>query len=91
MLACCYENFGAVPLLLPYIKDINEELKLGQTALHCAVAYSAPCKTIKLLLENGADGTMKDMDGRTPYDLYLCNNPDKFFSKTACLLKEASK
>lgn len=90
MLACYYGNFSAIPLLLPYIKNINENLKLGQTALHYAAAYSAPYKTIKLLLDNGADGTMEDVNGRTPYNLYLYNSPDKFHSKTARLLREAS-
>lgn len=90
MLACYYENFSAVPLLLPYVKDINENLKLGQTALHYAVAYSAPYKTVKLLLDNGADGTMEDLKGRTPYNLYLYCHPEKYQSKTARLLREVS-
>ena len=91
MLACYYENFSAVPLLLPYIKNINENLKLGQTALHYAAVYSAPYKTIKLLLDNGADVTMKDVNGRTPYDSYLYYHPEKYRSKTARLLREASE
>lgn len=88
--ALSFLNFNAVSILLPYTKNINSTNEKKQNVLHYAASYPAPYKTIKLLLENGADGTMKDRDGRTPYNLYLYNNPDKFFSKTARLLREAS-
>lgn len=88
--AISFENFDAIPILLPYTKNINSTNEYGHSALHYAASFPAPYKTIKLLLENGADGTMKDMNGRTPYDLYLHYHPDKFYSKTARLLREAS-
>lgn len=88
--AISFLNFDAVPVLLPYTKNINSTNEYGQNALFYAASYPAPYKTIKLLLDNGADGTMKDVNGRTPYDIYLCHSPDKFYSKTAHLLREAS-
>lgn len=88
--AISFLNFDAVPILLPYTKNINTTNKKGQNALHYAASYPAPYKTIKLLIDNGADFTMRDVDGRTPYDLYLYNSPDKFHSKTARLFREIS-
>lgn len=88
--AISFLNFDAVPILLPYTKNINTTNKKKQNALHYAASYPAPYKTIKLLLDNGADFTMEDVNGRTPYNLYLYNSPDKFHSKTARLLREAS-
>ncbi len=85
-----FENFNAIPILLPYTKNINSTNEYGHSALHYAASYPAPYKTIKLLLDNGADGTMEDLKGRTPYDIYLCHSPDKFYSKTARLLRESS-
>lgn len=84
-----YGSLASVSILVPYTKSINSTNEKKQTALHCAAAYPAPYKTIKLLLDSGADGTMKDADGRTPYDLYLSYNPDKYNSKIARLLREA--
>ncbi len=89
MAAITYGNFKSVSIVLPYIQDINSTNNTNYTALHYATWYPAPYKTIKLLLNNGADVTMKNVDGRTPYDIYLHYHPDKFFSKTARLLREA--
>ncbi len=85
-----FENFNAIPILLPYTKNINSTNEKKQNALHYAASYPAPYKTIKLLLDNGADGTMKDLKGRTPYDIYMFCHPEKYRSKTARLLREAS-
>ena len=83
-------NFNAIPILLPYTKNINSTNEYGHSALHYAASLPAPYKTVKLLLDNGADFTMRDADGRTPYNLYLYNSPDKFHSKTARLFREIS-
>lgn len=90
MAAITYGNFKSVPIVLPYIQNINSTNNTNYTALHYATWYPAPYKTIKLLLDNGADVTMKNVDGRTPYNLYLHYHPDKFYSKTARLLREVS-
>lgn len=52
--------------------------------------FRLPYKTVKLLLDNGADGTMKDSKGRTPYKFYLYCHSEEYRSKTARLLREAS-
>lgn len=83
-------NFNAIPILLPYTKNINSTNEYGHSALHYAASLPAPYKTIKLLLDNGADITMKDVNGRTPYNFYLYCHPEKYRSKTARLLREAS-
>lgn len=88
--AMTYGNFESVPILLPHIQNINSTNRTNHTALHYAMLFPAPYKTIKLLLDNGADITMKDVNGRTPYDSYLYYHPEKYRSKTARLLREAS-
>jgi hypothetical protein len=48
--------------------NINEQDPVeGFTALHCAV-LDEKIESIKLLLANGADVSIKDNDGDTPYD-----------------------
>ena len=88
--AMTYGNFESVPILLPHIQNINSTNRTNHTALHYAMLFPAPYKTIKLLLDNGADITMKDVNGRTPYNFYLYCHPEKYRSKTARLLREAS-
>ena len=48
----------------------SSETPLKRTALHLA-AYNGRNDVVKLLLEKGADATLKDEDGKTP--LALCN------------------
>lgn len=88
--AMTYGNFESVPILLPHIQNINSTNRTNHTALHYAMLFPAPYKTIKLLLDNGADITMKDVNGRTPYNFYLYCHPEEYRSKTARLLREAS-
>lgn len=88
--AMTYGNFESVPILLPHIQNINSTNSTNHTALHYAMLFPAPYKTIKLLLDNGADATIKDVNGWTPYDFYLYCHPEKYRSKTARLLREAS-
>ena len=88
--AISFLNFNAIPILLPYTKNINSTNEYGHSALHYAASLPAPYKTVKLLLDNGADGTMKDSKGRTPYKFYLYCHSEEYRSKTARLLREAS-
>jgi ankyrin repeat protein len=69
-------NFDIVPQLIPYIEDINSVNISGQTALHYAAAHSTytDAGVIKMLLENGADKTIRGDDGLTAYDMYITDN-----------------
>ena len=44
---------------------VNIAENLGETPLHIAAKYGA-CKTVRLLLANGAKVNAKDRDGKTP-------------------------
>ena len=48
--------------------DVNEQTEYGSTALHAA-SREGHVEVITALLAAGADKTMKDEDGRTPYDV----------------------
>ncbi len=39
-----------------------------QTPLHYAARFGTP-ETVTILLDAGADAAMKDVDGKTPFDL----------------------
>lgn len=69
-------NFDIVSKLIPHINDINSTNVIGQTVLHYAAAHSvyADFDLIKMLIENGADKTIRDNDGLTAYDMYVANN-----------------
>ncbi len=72
--AFTYGNHEIVPALIPLTEDINSVSYLGQTALHSAVRSAADYDTMQLLLENGADKTLKDNAGLTAYDLFITDN-----------------
>ena len=76
-------NFKIIKLLLDHGADANQKIVTGkknddsfyQTPLHCAV-YASYDKNIvlnvvTLLLECGADATLKNSHEQTPLDLYL--------------------
>jgi len=73
------ENMDVIPYLIPHVVDINGTNNFGQTALHRAVFYKSGAGVMRLLIENGADKTMKDYNGKTAYDMYVANNvyPDE--------------
>jgi len=78
-LAINNENTDIIPFLIPQIEDINGANNYGQTPLHRAAAYLNDVNVIQLLIENGADKTIKDNYERTAYDIYVLNNayPDE--------------
>jgi ankyrin repeat protein len=69
-IALYYANSEMAPVFIPLIEDINNLDLYGQGVLHQA-AYYAGADVIQLLLENGADKTIRDYDGLTAYDTYV--------------------
>jgi ankyrin repeat protein len=64
--AILYANYDIIPVLLPYIEDINSTNNFGQTALHmAAIFYNSSLEIKRLLLEEGADKTIKGYIGLT--------------------------
>ncbi|XP_013378957.1 cortactin-binding protein 2-like [Lingula anatina] len=67
------ENVGWLQQLLTAGKcEINEQAWDGNTPLHEA-AWCGHTQCVKLLLQHGADTTMRDRDGRTPLHEAACN------------------
>ena len=56
-------------VLLAAGADVNTRGYKGTTPLHEAAKYTANPKTIITLLDAGADGTLVNDDGKTPFDL----------------------
>lgn len=75
-LAIKYRNFSIIRFLLPYIKNINGVNEKNQTVLFYAAASDANEDVIKLLLDNGADKTIVDINGNSACDIYT-----KYFSR----------
>lgn len=75
-LAIVYRNFPIVRFLLPYIENINGVNEKNQTALFYAAASDANEDVIQLLLDNGADKTIVDINGNSACDIYT-----KYFSR----------
>lgn len=57
-------------ILLNYPVNVNEKDILGQTALHHAIHYGKPAN-VQLLIKNGADLHIKNVNGVTPLKLAL--------------------
>lgn len=72
--ACRYNNTLAMTCLLEQKADVNSVSSNNMTALHMAAINQAP-RAFKLLIEHGADVTLKDQQGKTAYD-YADLNPD---------------
>ena len=59
-----------ITVLLSAGADVNARGKNGWTPLHmAAMGRRTPDRTIAALLEAGASGSVKDVDGKTPFDL----------------------
>ena len=64
------EHPEKIQLLLDYGAPVNDVGPKGRTALHYAAAGGF-LRVIRLLLEHGADATVRDEAGNTPRDLAL--------------------
>lgn len=57
--------------LVPYIKDINGTNSKNQTVLHYSAAACIDYEIVEFLIKNGADKTIKDINGKTACDIYV--------------------
>ncbi len=82
-LAFYYKDYEIIPILIPYIENINLCTKANDTILHWAVFHTVRNGTdknfIKLLLNAGCDKTIIDNAGDTAYSFYKnnCDTPDQ--------------
>ena len=58
----------AIALCLDRGADVNAANALGQTALHLAAQAGESAPVVKLLLSRGADRSIRDKQGRAPFD-----------------------
>ena len=77
--ACIKGSKNAVDLLLDLGANINALDNEGNNCLHYAVNSNNP-NLVKKLLIRGADKTIKNQKGETPYDLAVKNNFRKLIS-----------
>lgn len=68
MVAVQNKNTTLVDLLLRRGSSINDVNKNGNSALHFALAYDTTGQLAQFLIEHGADDTIENNLGLTPYD-----------------------
>ena len=61
-------NRKLVELVLERGANVNHQNKQGNTALHFAFTYDPSGQIAELLIEKGADDTLRNNAGGTPYD-----------------------
>lgn len=65
-------NYNICKSLLKRKADIDAKNKEGHTPLHSACIQKADCKYIALLMNHGADPTLRDNFGKTPLHYIRC-------------------
>jgi ankyrin repeat protein len=73
--AAMWGDLEATKWLIKNGADVNTTDPWGSTPLMNAVFNGAGVETVELLLENGANKTFKDSEGKTAYD-YAVENRD---------------
>jgi ankyrin repeat protein len=68
LIACQNRNKRLVEMLLLRGASINHQNAMGNTALHYAIAFDADGVLGEYLIEHGADDTIENINGLSPYD-----------------------
>jgi len=68
LVAAQNSNKRLVEMLLVRGANVNHQNATGNTALHFALAFDAEGTLGEYLIEHGADDTIENLDGLTPYD-----------------------
>lgn len=68
LLACQNSNRRMVEMLLLRGANVNHQNSQGNTALHFALSFDSEGTLGEYLIEHGADDTIENIDGLTPYD-----------------------
>lgn len=68
LLACQNSNRRLVEMLLVRGANVNHQNAQGNTALHYALAFDKEGTLGEYLIERGADDTLENLDGLSPYD-----------------------
>jgi hypothetical protein len=68
VLACQNSNKRLAEMLLIRGANVNHQNAQGNTPLHYALAFDTEGQLGEYLIEHGADDTMENIDGLTPYD-----------------------
>jgi ankyrin repeat protein len=61
-------NRKMVEMLIARGAAINHQNAQGNTALHFAMSFDKEGLIAEYLIQNGADDTVENVDGLTPYD-----------------------
>ncbi len=86
--AANFQNMALIQYLIDQGRyRVNDKDHDGQTCLHYLVRFEKPNEynkkwkedTLVLLINNGADPTIKDKEGKTPYD-YAVENKDDYLA-----------
>ena len=70
MEACSAGALSVIEVLLARRADVNLQDSMGCTAL-MRVSYSGYDELIRMLVQNGADVSITDRDGKKAYDYYI--------------------
>lgn len=68
LLACQNSNKRLAEMLLLRGANVNHQNVGGNTALHFALAFDAEGMLGEYLIEHGADDSLENAEGLTPYD-----------------------
>lgn len=73
MLAAAFNDVGVVRYLLDVVGDVDARDDQGVTLLMLAAGSNESAEPVHLLLDRGADGTLRDALGKTAFDYYREN------------------
>jgi ankyrin repeat protein len=68
IVACQNANKRLTEMLLIRGANVNHQNATGNTPLHYAMAFDTEGQLGEYLIEHGADDTIENIDGLTPYD-----------------------